>query len=161
VGDPDIVCWRIGQDTLTAERAHRLSAWWQAARPLHNKCKDCTVAWAFREARTVGLCYEPQATRPLQVSARAGSVGKGLDTCRHRTLACAGVLSVPGPRQGSDLTQGDPVCIQGSSKLALTGVRCSSVEIRTQRCFVERIILPRHVVPLGLPMWWGRVPLSV
>jgi hypothetical protein len=81
--------------------------------------------------------------------------------CRHRTLACAGVLSVPGPFQGSDLTQGDLACLHGSSGLMLTGVRCSSAEVRTQRCFVGRIILPRHVVPLGLPMWWGRVPLSV
>jgi hypothetical protein len=28
-------------------------------------------------------------------------------------------------------------------------------------CFLGRIILPHHTVPLGLPMWWGRVPLSV
>jgi hypothetical protein len=31
--NPDVVCQRSGQDTLNAERAHRLSAWWQAPRP--------------------------------------------------------------------------------------------------------------------------------
>jgi hypothetical protein len=81
--------------------------------------------------------------------------------CRHRTLACAGVLSVPGPCQGSDLTQGDLACLHGSSGLILTGVWCSSVEVRTQRCFLGRITLPRHMVPLGLPMWWGRALLFV
>jgi hypothetical protein len=69
LGDPDAACRRIGQDTLNAERAHRLSAWWQAARPLRNKCKDCTAAWAFHQARPVGLRYGPQATRPRRVSA--------------------------------------------------------------------------------------------
>jgi hypothetical protein len=35
---PDAVCQRSGHDALNAERAHRLSAWWQAAHPLRNKC---------------------------------------------------------------------------------------------------------------------------
>jgi hypothetical protein len=69
LGDPDAVCRRIGHDTLNVERAHRPSAWWQAARPLRNKCKDCTAVWALRQARPVGLCHEPQATRPRRVSA--------------------------------------------------------------------------------------------
>jgi hypothetical protein len=59
--------------------------------------KDCTAVWALRQARPVGLCHEPQATQPRRVSALAGSVGQGLDTCRHRTLACARVLSISGP----------------------------------------------------------------
>jgi hypothetical protein len=88
-------------------------------------------------------------------------VGHGLDTCQHRTLACVGILSVSGPCQGPDLTRGDPACLLGSSGLVLTGVRCSSAKVRTQRCFLGRIILLRHVVPLGLPMWWGRVLLSM
>jgi hypothetical protein len=28
--DPDVACQRIGQDTLNAKRARRLTAWWQA-----------------------------------------------------------------------------------------------------------------------------------
>jgi hypothetical protein len=61
----------------------------------------------------------------------------------------------PGPHSG------DPTCLLGSSRLVLTGVWCSSAEVQTQWCFLGCIILPRHVVPLDLPMWWGRVPLSV
>jgi hypothetical protein len=55
----------------------------------------------------------------------------------------------------------DPACLLGSSGLVHTGVRCSSAEVRTQRRILGCIIFPRHVVPLDLPMWWGRVPLSV
>jgi hypothetical protein len=69
LGDPDAVCRWIGQDTLNAERAHRPSAWWKVTRPLRNKCKDCTTVWALHQARPVGLCHEPQATRPWRVSA--------------------------------------------------------------------------------------------
>jgi hypothetical protein len=54
---------------------------------------------------------------------------------------------------------GDPTCLLGSSGLVLIGVRCPSAEVRIQQCFLGCIILPRHVVPLGLPMWWGQVPL--
>jgi hypothetical protein len=36
--EPDVVCQRIGQGAFNVERACRLSAWWQAARPFHNKC---------------------------------------------------------------------------------------------------------------------------
>jgi hypothetical protein len=56
---------------------------------------------------------------------------------------------------------GDPTCLLGSSGLVLTGVRCFSVEVQTRQCFLGCIILPRHVVPLGLSTWWGQVPLSV
>jgi hypothetical protein len=64
---------------------------------------------------------------------------------------------------GGDLgpTQGTRHVTSGAPDSYFTGVRCSSAEVRTQRCFPGCIILPRHVVPLGLPMWWGRVPLSV
>jgi hypothetical protein len=59
LGDPDAVCRRIGQDALNAERAH----------PLRDKCKDYIAVWALHQARPVGLCHEPQATRPRRVSA--------------------------------------------------------------------------------------------
>jgi hypothetical protein len=36
----DVVCQWSGLDTLNAEGAHHPSAWWQATRPLHNKCRD-------------------------------------------------------------------------------------------------------------------------
>jgi hypothetical protein len=97
LGDPDAACQRIGQDTLNIERARHPSAWWQAARPLRNKCRGCAALWASRQAQPVGLCHGPQATRQQQVSAWAGSAGQGLDACQHRTLTQAGVLSVPGP----------------------------------------------------------------
>jgi hypothetical protein len=35
--DPDVVCQRIGQGAFNVDRACRLSAWWQAARPFRNK----------------------------------------------------------------------------------------------------------------------------
>jgi hypothetical protein len=42
-----------------------------------------------------------------------------------------------------------------------TGGRCSSVEVQTQWCFLGCIIFPCHMVPLDLPMRWGRVSFSV
>jgi hypothetical protein len=83
------------------------------------------------------------------------------------TRVGTGPLLVPGsspswdPSKARTSLEGDPTCLLGSSRLVLTGVRCPSAEVRTQRCFLGCIILPRHVVPLGLPMWWGRVPLSM
>jgi hypothetical protein len=90
------------------------------------------------------------------------------------TRVNTGPLPVPGSSPSWDLAEartslgggpethpGDPTCLLGSSGLVLTEVRCSSTEVRTQRCFPGCIILPCHVVPLGLPMWWGWVPLSV
>ena len=61
--DPDAVCQRSGQDALNAERARRPSAWWQAARPLRNKCKGCMDVWTLHQARPAGLCHGPHATR--------------------------------------------------------------------------------------------------
>jgi hypothetical protein len=55
----DAVCQRIGLDALNAKRARRPLAWWQAARPLRNKCRGCTALWALRQARPVGLCHGP------------------------------------------------------------------------------------------------------
>jgi hypothetical protein len=67
--DPDAVCQWIGQDTLNAERARRPSVWWQAVRPLRNKCRGCTALGALRQARPIGLCHGSQATRQQRVSA--------------------------------------------------------------------------------------------
>jgi hypothetical protein len=106
LGEPDAVCRRIGQDALNAERARRPSAWWQAARPLRNKCRDCTAVWALRQARPVGLCHglKPTATavgfhlsgerkaRPRHVSA--------LDPCLCRGPFHPGTLLKPGPHLG-------------------------------------------------------------
>jgi hypothetical protein len=83
-----------------------------------------------------------------------------LDTCRHRTPSHVGVLLVPGPCQGTDLTRRDLACPLGSSRPVRTGVRCTSAEVRTHRYTLGSIIFPCHMVPLDLPMWWGRVPLS-
>jgi hypothetical protein len=73
-----------------------------------------------------------------------------------------GTLLRPGPCSGGPGTHpGDPTCLLGSSRLVPTGVRCSFAGVRTQRCSLGCITLPHHVVPLGLSMWWGQVPLSV
>jgi hypothetical protein len=85
-----------------------------------------------------------------------------LDLCLSRGPPRPGTLLRSGPRSGGPGTHlGDPACLLGSSRLVLTGVRCSSAGVRTQRCFPRCIILPRHVVPLVLPTWWGQVPLFV
>jgi hypothetical protein len=66
---PDDAYQRSGQDTLNAKWAHRLSAWWQAARPLHNKCRGHTALEVTRQAPPVGLCHGLQAAWQQQVSA--------------------------------------------------------------------------------------------
>jgi hypothetical protein len=73
-----------------------------------------------------------------------------------------GTLPRPGPySKGPGAYPRDPACLLGSSGLVRTGVRCPSVEVRTHRCTLGSIIFPCHMVALDLPMWWGRVPLSV
>jgi hypothetical protein len=102
-GDPDAACQRIGQGALNAERACRPSAWWQAARPLHNKCRGCTTLWASRQAHPVGLRHGPLATRQQRVSALSGEhrVRPGhvsaLDPCMRRGPLRPGTLLRPGP----------------------------------------------------------------
>jgi hypothetical protein len=87
--------------------------------------------------------------------------------CRHRTLACAEVLSTRDLAKartslgGTWDPPGGPACPLGSSGPVRTGVQCPFAEVRTRRFFLGCIILPRHVVPLGLSTWWGQVPLSV
>jgi hypothetical protein len=73
-----------------------------------------------------------------------------------------GTLLRPGPySEGPRAYPRDPTSPLGSSGLVRTGVRCPSVEVRTHRCTLGSIIFPCHVVALDLPMWWGRVLLSV
>jgi hypothetical protein len=72
--------------------------------------------------------------------------------------------TLPGPKpysEGPGAYPRDPTCTLGSSGLVRTGVLCPSVEVRTHRCTLGSIIFPCHVVALDLPMWWGRVLLSV
>jgi hypothetical protein len=72
--------------------------------------------------------------------------------------------TLPRPRpysEGPGAYPRDPACLLGSSRVVRTGVRCPSKEARTQWCILGCIIFPCHVVPLDLPMWWGRVPFSV
>jgi hypothetical protein len=93
--------------------------------------------------------------------ARPGHVSAP-DPCLCRGPPRPGTLLRPGPHSGElGPTRGTRHVSSGALDSYLTGVRCSSAEVRTQRCFPGCIILPCHVVPLGLPMWWGRVPLSV
>jgi hypothetical protein len=93
--------------------------------------------------------------------ARPGHVSAP-DPCLRRGPLRPGTLLRPGPYlEGPGAHPRDPACLLGSSGLVRTGVRCPSAEVRTQQCILACIIFPRHVVPLDLPMWWGRVPLSV
>jgi hypothetical protein len=72
-----------------------------------------------------------------------------------------GTLPRPGPYlEGPGAYSRDPVCPLGSSGPVRTGVRCPSV-VRTHRCTSGCVIFPCHMVPLALPMWYGRVPLAV
>jgi hypothetical protein len=105
--DPDAVWQRIGQVAFNAERARRLSVWWQAARPLRNKWRGCA---AFR-----GLTSGPARWLMSRATSHMAAAGlclskerrQGLDTCQHRTLTHAGVLLVLRSCQGPDLTRRD------------------------------------------------------
>jgi hypothetical protein len=126
--DPDAVCQRSGHDTLNAERARRPSTWWQAARPLCNKYRGYAALGALRQARPVGCCHGPQATRrarPRHVLAP--------DPYSCRGPPRPGTLLRPGPySEGPEAHLRGPACLHGSSRLVRTGVRCPSVEVRTQ-----------------------------
>jgi hypothetical protein len=91
--------------------------------------------------------------------------------CRHRTLASARVLSVPGPCQGPDLTRGDPACLLGSSGLVpteglmfLCGGPDPTVLLGTYYPFSPRGALrPAHVVGSGATLrvtWRSRTCAS-
>jgi hypothetical protein len=104
---------------------------------------------ATSHAAAAGSCLSRESrARPGHVSAP--------DPCLCRGPLRPGTLPRFGPHSG-----GPGYVSTRSPGSHFTGVRCSSAKVRTQRCFLERITLPRHVVALGLPMWWGQVPLSV
>jgi hypothetical protein len=84
------------------------------------------------------------------------------DPYSYRGPPRPGTLLRPGPySEGPGAHPRDQTCLLGSSGLVRRGVRCPSVEVRTQCWILRCIIFPCHVVPLDLPMWWGRVPFSV
>jgi hypothetical protein len=158
---------RTGQDALNAERARRSSAWWQAARLLSNKCRGCGVMglasgpahWlmsrATSHAAATGFCLSGERrVGPGRVSAP--------DPYSSRGSPRPGTLLRPGPYSaGPGAYPRDPACLLGSPGLVCTGVRWRTVGVRTERCILGCITFPCHVVPLGLPTWWGRVPFSV
>jgi hypothetical protein len=106
LGDPDTAYQWIGQDTLNAERTHRPSAWWQAARPFRNKCRGCatfkgltsgTTRWltsqASSHATAAGLCLNGERrVGPRRVSAP--------DPYSSRSPSRPGILLRPGPYSG-------------------------------------------------------------
>jgi hypothetical protein len=130
---PDAVCQQSGHNTLNAERAHHLSAQWQAACPFRNKCRVRAALEASCHAPPAGLCHGPQATWQQRVSAW--------------TRVSTGPLLMSGfppphallwSRLYSEGPRAHPACPLGSSGLysrvraVRTGVRCPSMEVRTQ-----------------------------
>jgi hypothetical protein len=69
---------------------------------------------ATSHATAAGLCL-------------SGKRGQGLDTCWHRTPTHVGILLVPGPCQGPDLTQKDLGLTRGT-RHALLGAPDSYVQ---------------------------------
>jgi hypothetical protein len=96
--DPDTVCQRRGLDTLNAERAHRLSTWWQAARPLRNKCIELLALEALRQAPLVGLCHGPPATRQQQASTFVGNASTQGKAWTRASTGPLLILGFPLPR---------------------------------------------------------------
>jgi hypothetical protein len=88
--DLDVVCQRIGQDILNAERARRPSACWQAARPLRNKCRGCAALGALRQARPIGLCHGPQPRGSSGSLPEQGALGKAWTRASIRPLLMLG-----------------------------------------------------------------------
>jgi hypothetical protein len=97
------------------------------------------------EREALGKAWTRAGTRPLPMSGSSLS----WDLVKTRTL-----LGEPGAYSR------DLACPPGSPGPVRTGVRCP-LEVQTHRCTSGCIIFPCHVVPLVLPMWWGREPLSV
>jgi hypothetical protein len=81
---------------LRGHVARRLSAQWQATRPLINKCR------ATRLYVRLGLMAYVMGHKQ-RAFACAGSGEQGLHMCQHRTPAYLKVLLVPEPCRGSDL----------------------------------------------------------
>jgi hypothetical protein len=112
-------------------------------------------------------------SRATSHAAAAGLRLRGKRRARPRHVPASDPYSCrgpPGPRtlprpgpysQGPGAYPRGLACPLGSSGLVCTGVRYPSTEVRTHRCTLGSIIFPCHVVPLDLPMWWGRVPLPM
>jgi hypothetical protein len=91
--DYDAVCQRGGLDTLNAERAHRVSAWWQAVRLICNKCRELLDLETLRQALLVGLGHGPPATWQQRASTFAGNAST---QGKAWTRASTGPLLIPG-----------------------------------------------------------------
>jgi hypothetical protein len=110
---------------------------------------------ATSHAAAAGLCLSGERRAgPRRVSASDPYSSRG--PFRPGTLLRLGPYS-----EGPGAYPRDPTCLLGSSGLVRTWVRCPTVEVRTQWCILGCITFPCHVVPLDLPMWWGRVSFSV
>jgi hypothetical protein len=103
---------------------------------------------ATSHAVAVGFCLSwARRARPGHVSAP--------DPCLCRDPLRPGTLPRPGPHSGGPGMS--PRELQARTPRGPVFLYRG----RTQQCFLGHIILLLHVVPLGLPMWWGRVPLSM
>jgi hypothetical protein len=157
LGDPDAICRRIGQDALNAERAHRPSAWWQAARPLRNKCKRLHSRMGLTSGSArwlMSLATSHAAAASFRLSgecrARPGHVSAP-DPCLCRGPLRPGTLLRPGPHSGGpDMsprelrtrTHRGPVFLSGGpDPTVLPGMYCSSSPRGALR--------PAHVVGWG------------
>jgi hypothetical protein len=154
----------MGQGALNTERVLRPSAWWQATRPLCNKCNGCMVLASGSTRWLMSQATSHAAAAGLRLSgkrrARPGHV-PALDPYSCRSPPHPGTLPRPGLYlEESGAYSGDPACPHGSSGPVRTGVRCP-LEVRTHRCTSGCIIFPCLVVPLVLAMRWGREPLSI
>ena len=133
----------MGRDALNAERACRLSAQWQAARPLLNKCRGCTTS---HQVRPGSLCHGPQAAG-LRLSgkwrARPGHVSAP-DPCSYQGPPRSGTLLRFGPtRRLRTYMYRGPMSFCGGQDL----LGC--------------VVSPCHMAPFGLPMRWGQAPSPV
>jgi hypothetical protein len=129
----------MGRDTFNAERAHRPSVQWQAARLFVNKCRGCT---AFRQGQPGSLCHGPQAAG-LRLS---GKRRRGPHTCQRRPLHTPGSFSLRDWSsvlpEGSRLVYRGPVSFRGGPALLGCGV------------------FPCHVACFGLPIRRGQARSS-
>jgi hypothetical protein len=128
---------RIGQVAFNAERARRLSVWWQATRPLRNKWRGCAAfrgltsgpaRWLMSRATShmaaAGLCLSKERR------ARPGHV-PALDPYSCRGRPRPGILPRPGPySEGPRAHPRDLTHLLGNSGFVRTGVRCPSVAVR-------------------------------
>jgi hypothetical protein len=141
--DLDAACQRMGQDTLSTERARRPSAQWQAARPFFNKCRGCMTS---RQVWPDSLCHGPQAAglrlsgkwraRPGHVSAR--------DPCSHQ-----------GPSRSWTLLR------YGPTRRLRTYMYRVPVSFCGVRTYWDVLSFLATWCPFGLPMRWGQALFPV